>query len=171
FIWLNTQPNVPVMGLPLRELMTDAIMIAGFTTVIFNANPLLRYDGYYMLSDWLEIPNLQQKSREYLLGLIKRHVFRIKSQQPLPPVGQRMWLFFYGLASTCYRVFVGVMIILLVAWQVPVLGVLMAMGGVATWIAVPVFKTFKYLALEPELHRKRARATTFTLACVAVAIV
>ena len=70
-------------------------MIAGFTTVIFNANPLLRYDGYYMLSDWLEIPNLQQKSREYLLGLIKCHVFRIKSQQPLPPLGQRLWLFFY----------------------------------------------------------------------------
>jgi multidrug efflux pump subunit AcrA (membrane-fusion protein) len=67
-------------------------------------------------------------------------------------------------------VFVGVMIILLVAWQVPVLGVLMAMGGVATWIGVPVFKTFKYLALEPELHRKRGRATAFTLACVAIAI-
>src|SRR2546430_17217533 len=100
------------MGLPLRELMTDAIMIAGFTTVIFNANPLLRYDGYYMLSDWLEIPNLQQKSREYLLGLIKRHVFRIKSQQPLPPVGQRMWLVFYGLASARDRVVVGGMVIL-----------------------------------------------------------
>jgi hypothetical protein len=39
-----------------------------------------------MLSDYLEIPNLQQKSKDYLLGLIKRHVFRIKSQQPLPPV-------------------------------------------------------------------------------------
>lgn len=171
FIYLATKPGVPVFGLPLRELMTDAIMIAGFTTVIFNANPLLRYDGYYMLSDWLEIPNLQQKSKEYLLGLIKRHVFRIKSQQPLPPVGQRLWLFFYGLASTAYRVMVGVMIILLVAWQVPVLGILMALGGVATWIAVPVFKTFKYLALEPELHRKRGRATAFTLACVACAIV
>ena len=61
------------------------MLIASVTTVIFNANPLLRYDGYYMLSDYLEIPNLQQKSREYMLGLIKRHVFRIKSQQPLPP--------------------------------------------------------------------------------------
>src|SRR5438477_8119532 len=39
FVYLATKPGVPVMGLPLRELMTDAIMIAGFTTVIFNANP------------------------------------------------------------------------------------------------------------------------------------
>src|SRR5688572_6217402 len=171
FIWLNTTPGVPVLGLPINELACDAIMIAGFTTVIFNANPLLRYDGYYMLSDWLEIPNLQQKSKDYLLGLIKRHVFRIKSQQPLPPVGQRLWLFFYGLASTAYRVFVGIMIILLVAWQVPVLGVLMALGCVVTWLVVPVVKTFKYLALEPELHRKRGRAVAFTLAVVGLAVV
>ena len=171
FVWVNTKPGVPVWGLPLNELACDAIWIAGFTTVIFNANPLLRYDGYYMLSDFLEIPNLQQKSKDYLLGLIKRHVFRIKSQQPLPPVGQRFLLFFYGLASTAYRVFVGVMIILLVAWQVPVLGVLMALGGVATWLLVPVFKTFKYLALEPELHRKRGRATIFALAVLALAVV
>src|SRR4051812_14703994 len=163
FVYMNTKSGVPVMGLPLRELACDAIMIAGFTTVIFNANPLLRYDGYYMLSDWLEIPNLQQKSRDYLLGLIKRHVFRIKSQQPLPPIGQRVWLLLYGLASTFYRVFVGIMIILLVAWQVPVLGVLMAAGGVATWILVPLVKTFKYLALDPELHRKRAGATAFSV--------
>jgi putative peptide zinc metalloprotease protein len=171
FIWLNTTPGVPIWGFPINELACDAIMIAGFTTVIFNANPLLRYDGYYMLSDYLEIPNLQQKSKDYLLGLIKRHVFRIKSQQPLPPAGQRAWLFFYGLASTAYRIFVGIAIILLVAWQVPVLGVMMAMGGVVTWLVVPVVKTFRYLALEPELHRKRGRAVAFTLFVAAAAVV
>src|SRR5437762_1710269 len=171
FIWLNTQPGVPVMGLPINELACDAIMIAGFTTVIFNANPLLRYDGYYMLSDWLEIPNLQQKSKEYLLGLIKRHVFRIKSQQPLPPPGQRAWLFFYGLASSAYRILVGITIVLLVAYRVPILGVLMAIGGVITWLVVPVAKTFKYLALDPELHRKRGRATAFVLAVTALVVV
>ena len=171
FIWLKTSPNVPVLGLPINELACDAIMIAGFTTVIFNANPLLRYDGYYMLSDWLEIPNLQQKSKEYLFGLIKRHVFRVKSQQPLPPVGQRVWLFSYGIASSLYRVFVGIVIILMVAYRVPILGVLMAIGGVVTWAVVPVAKTFKYLALEPELHRKRGRATAFVLAVAAVVVV
>jgi putative peptide zinc metalloprotease protein len=164
FVWMYTTPGVPVLGLPVNELACDAIMIAGFTTVIFNANPLLRYDGYYMLSDWLEIPNLQQKSKDYLLGLIKRHVFRIKSQQPLPPVSQRLWLFFYGIFSAIYRVFVGIAIILLVAYQVPILGIFMAVGGVVTWMVVPVFKTVKYLALEPELHRKRGRATAFVVA-------
>ena len=81
---------------PIRQLVDRATGVTTrcssprVTTIIFNANPLLRYDGYYMLSDWLEIPNLRQKSREYLMGLIKRHIFRIKSQQPLPPPGQRL---------------------------------------------------------------------------------
>ena len=68
-----------------------------------------------------------------------------EEQQPLPPPLQRVWLLSYGIASSIYRVFVGVMIILLVAWQVPVLGMLMALGGVVTWLIVPVGKVFKYL--------------------------
>ena len=67
-------------------LTFNAMLVASVTTVVFNANPLLRYDGYYILVDFLEIPNLRQKSSEYALGLIKRHVFRVKLQQPLPPI-------------------------------------------------------------------------------------
>jgi putative peptide zinc metalloprotease protein len=147
------------------------MLVASVTTVIFNANPLLRYDGYYILSDWLEIPNLRQKSTEYALGLIKRHLFRVKATQPLPPPVQRVWLLTYAITSSIYRVFVGIMIIILVAFQIPILGVLMALGGVVTWILVPFYKTFKYLAIEPELHRKRGRATGYTLAFVAAVVV
>jgi hypothetical protein len=165
FIWAYTNPSTLT-----HQLAYNTMLIASVSTVIFNANPLLRYDGYYILSDWLEIPNLRQKSMEYTMGLIKRHVFRIKSPLPLPPVGQRFWLFIYAIASGIYRVFVGVMIILVVSNQVPVLGVLMALGGVITWLVVPVVKTLHYLLLDPELHRKRPRAIAFSLA-VAGAIV
>lgn len=163
--WIYATPGT----LP-SQLAYNAMLIASVSTIVFNANPLLRYDGYYMLSDYLEIPNLQQKSREYLMGLIKRHVFRIKPTQPLPSPVQRVQLFVYGLLSTCYRVFVGIMIILMVTWKVPILGVLMAIGGVVTWIVVPVVKLFKYLTIEPELHRKRGRAWAFSGA-VAAAVV
>jgi putative peptide zinc metalloprotease protein len=159
FVWLNTSPNELT-----NQLAYNTMLIASVSTIVFNANPLLRYDGYYMLSDFLEIPNLQRKSTEYILGLVKRHVFRVKATQPLPPVWQRVQLFTYGVLSTIYRVFVGVMIILLVAFTIPVLGVLMAIGGIITWLLMPLFKTLKYLALDPELHRKRGRATAFTLA-------
>lgn len=168
FVWLSTHNGAYPL---VAQLSYNAMLIASVSTVIFNANPLLRYDGYYILSDVLEIPNLQQKAKDYSLGLIKRHVFRVKSPLPLPPVGQRVWLFVYSIASGIYRVFVGVMIILVVTNQVPVLGILMALGGVVTWLVVPVYKIANYLMLDPELHRKRFRASAFTAACAAAIIV
>lgn len=163
FFWITTNPN-ELAG----QLAFNAMLVAGVSTVVFNANPLLRYDGYYILSDLLEIPNLRQKSAEYTLGLVKRHIFRVKANQPLPPPLQRFWLFTYSTTSSVYRIFIGFAIIMLVMFQLPeqlkILGVLMALGAVATFLIVPVFKTLKYLAIEPELHRKRGRATAFTLA-------
>jgi len=82
----------------------------------------------------------------------------LKLQQPLPPPGQRVLLLVYGILSGIYRVFVGVAIILMVMYQIPILGALMAIGGVITWLVVPVFKLGRYLLIEPELHRKRGRA-------------
>src|SRR5205085_4745181 len=100
FIWLNAGDDT-VIG----KLAFNAMLVASFTTVVFNANPLLRYDGYYILSDFLEIRNLRQKSTEYTMGLLKRHVFRVKATQPLPPVLQRFWLFTYCITSSIYRTF------------------------------------------------------------------
>jgi putative peptide zinc metalloprotease protein len=167
FFWLNTKDS----GSVATQLAYNTMLIASVSTVMFNANPLLRYDGYYMLSDYLEIPNLQMRSREYLFGLIKRHVFRIKPNQPLPPPGQRVLLFVYGLTSSIYRIFVGIMIILIVTWQIPILGVLMGLGGVITWVVVPVVKLFKYLTIDPELHRKRGRGWAFSLSVAAAVVI
>jgi putative peptide zinc metalloprotease protein len=104
------------------------------------------------------------------MGLIKRHVFRIKSQHPLPPVGQRVLLFLYAVASGIYRVFVGLMIVLVVTFKIPVLGVLMAISGVVTWAGVPIVKLVRYLALDPELQRKRLGAWAFSLGCAAALV-
>jgi putative peptide zinc metalloprotease protein len=152
-------------------LCYNAMLIASVSTLMFNANPLLRYDGYYILSDFLEIPNLRQKSSEYTLGLIKRHIFGVKATQPLPPVGQRFWLFIYSVASGIYRVFVGFVIILVVMYKIPILGTLMAIGGAITWAVVPISKLGKYLLLDPELHRKRLGAMTFCGAVAAAVII
>jgi putative peptide zinc metalloprotease protein len=166
FFWVTVGDKTSLPAV----LAYNAMLIASVSTVIFNANPLLRYDGYYILSDFLEIPNLSQKSNEYALGLFKRHIFRIKAQQPLPPFGQRIWLLFYAITSGIYRIFVGFVIILIVAYKIPVLGMLMAIGGVVTWACVPIFKLCKYLLIEPELHRKRGRAALFC-GGVAVAVI
>jgi putative peptide zinc metalloprotease protein len=168
FIWRYTNPEVNPL---ISQLAYNAMFIASVSTILFNANPLLRYDGYYILSDLLEIPNLRQKSSDYTLGMIKRHVFRLKLQQPLPPMGQRVWLLFYSVASSIYRVFIGFMIILIVIDKVPILGPLMALGAAITWAIVPLVRLLRYLLIDPELHRKRGRAIAFSASLAAVVIV
>ena len=160
----------------VHQIAYYTMLIASVSTVIFNANPLLRYDGYYILSDWLEIPNLQQKSRDYALGLVRRHVFRVKATQPLPPTAaQRLWLVVYSVTSTVYRIFIGFAIMLMVIYQLPeaaqIIGYFLAAGAIATFFVVPLFKLFKYLTTDPELHRKRTRAWAFTLAVGSAAAV
>jgi putative peptide zinc metalloprotease protein len=166
-IWLSIgdKSSLPAV------LCYNAMLIASVSTVMFNANPLLRYDGYYILSDFLEIPNFRQKSSEYALGLIKRHIFGVKATQPLPPIGQRFWLFFYAIASGIYRIMVGFFIVLLVMYKIPILGTLMAIGGIVTWAVVPVSKLGKFLLLDAELHRKRLRAIAFCSVVAATVVV
>ena len=157
----------------IHDIAYYTMLIAGVSTILFNANPLLRYDGYYILSDYLEIPNLQQKSREYSLGLVKRYLFRVKTQQPLPATFmQKFWLVFYWSASGIYRMFIGFAIIMMVWFQLPdeikVVGAFLAAGAVVTFFIVPMFKLFKYLTTDAELHRKRTRAWAYTLVAASV---
>jgi putative peptide zinc metalloprotease protein len=164
FVWVLTADNA---NTAIHQIAYYTMLIASVSTLLFNANPLLRYDGYYILSDWLEIPNLQQKSREYTLGLVKRYVFRVKTTQPLPATfRQKAWLVFYNITSSVYRIFIGFAIMLMVLYQLPepaqIIGLFLAAGAIVTFFVVPIFKLFKYITTDPELHRKRTRAWAFT---------
>ena len=137
----------------------NIMFIGSVSTILFNANPLLRYDGYYMLSDLLEIPNLAQRSRDYLYYLIKRYVWGVKQpRNPAHTPGERAWLFVYSLASTVYRVFISVAILLFVADALPFLGALLAAAAAVAWLVVPLGRFLYYLASSSELARCRGRA-------------
>ena len=60
FMWWFSTPGL------LNNLCLNAMFICSVSTVLFNGNPLLRYDGYYILSDVTEIPNLRQKATTIL---------------------------------------------------------------------------------------------------------
>ena len=60
YVWVSVEPG------SVRTVAYNTILIAGISTVMFNANPLLRFDGYYILADFLEIPNLRQRANTYL---------------------------------------------------------------------------------------------------------
>jgi len=158
FLWAYTGPGT------VHSLAYNMMFIASVSTVLFNANPLLRFDGYYILSDLLDIPNLHTRSKGHLRHLAERYAFGFKdSQSPTESVKEAFWLSIFGVLSGIYRVVVFTGIILFVADKFLLAGLLMALVCVISWVVVPVFKLIKYLVSSPRLARTRLRAVTVSV--------
>lgn len=121
-VWANAEPGM------VKSIAYNILFIAGVSTVLVNGNPLLRFDGYYILADYLEIPNLGQRSNQYWGWLCKRFIFGVQGvASPAYDKREALWLFSYGLGSLVYRLFLMVSIILFVAQQYFVIGVILAL--------------------------------------------
>lgn len=161
FLWLNVEPGI------VRTLAYNALLIGGISTVLFNANPLLRFDGYYILGDLLEIPNLRSRSGAYLGYLCERYLFgRRDAELPGATAGERGWFVLYAVASSVYRVLVVIAIMLFIAGKFFVIGMLLAAMTAAAWLLFPLGKGLSFLFTHPRIRRvrKRALATSAVLA-------
>ena len=152
-VWLNTEPGT------VRTLAFNTMLIAGVSTLFFNGNPLLRFDGYYILMDWIEIPNLSSRSTQYFGYLVKRHLLRLP-KLPRPPVspGESRWLGFFAVASFLYRMFIMVVILTMVASQYFVLGVIMAIWAGFSTLALPLYRNLKFLLADQSISANRGTA-------------
>ena len=161
-IWSSTSTGT------LHIIAYNVIFVASVSTLLFNGNPLLRFDAYYVLSDLLEIPNLGQRSRNYLYYLVKRYCWGLKrAQNPAFTYGERVWFVFYGIASISFRIFICIRILLFLNDRLPeelfILVPLFAFSAIVAWVFVPVGKFLQFLATGAELSRQRARAVGLTL--------
>ena len=163
FVWLAVEPGI------IRAACFNVMLIAGISTVLFNGNPLLRYDGYYMLSDLLEIPNLSQRANRHLGYLVQRYAFGLRElQAPEATRGEKAWFVFYSITSFLYRQFITFAIILFVATQYFVIGVVLAIWAAASSLLWPLGKAIGHVAAGRNLRRHRTRAWAVTGAALAV---
>jgi len=162
FVWLGVESGA------VRAVAYNVMLISGASTLLFNGNPLLRFDGYYVLSDWLEIPNLGTRSNKYLGYLFQRYLCNVKDvDSPALTAGERVWMVIYGVASFAYRLFIMFVIITFIAGKFFAIGVLLAIWAVATQIVVPIGKSLAFLVGSPSLKRQRGRALVTTVVAVA----
>lgn len=146
---------------PLQGLLHLVIVVAGISTIVFNANPLLRFDGYYMLSDVLEIPNLAPRSNLLWLHLLKSRLLGLTEDRPPATVaGERPWLWAYAPASLLYRTMVTLGIIWLVAQHYFFVGVVLALWVTWGFVGLPILRAARYLGRETALQGRRLRAAS-----------
>jgi putative peptide zinc metalloprotease protein len=162
-VWVSVEPGT------IRMLAYNTIMVAGISTILFNANPLLRFDGYYILADLVEIPNLGQRANQYFAYLCERYPFgREEAQAPLATPGERAWFVGYASSAYIYRFFVVFAILMFLADQFFVLGMFFAIMTSFTWFLLPMGKGLKYLFTSPRIRRVRGRALAVTSGALAV---
>lgn len=166
-VWMNS-----VSGSLAHQLAYNAMFIASVSTVLFNANPLMRFDGYFMLSDLIEMPNLMQRAQNLLKYLFKKHVYRMDNETP-PTTNRTEWivLLVYGVAAIAYRIFLFFSITLYVMGKMFAIGLILAIWTAGMWFVMPVGKFVHWLASNPGLAEHRVRAVATSLAMAAVVLV
>ena len=156
YLWLAVEPGV------VRAVCFNTMIIAGVSTLVFNGNPLLRYDAYYILADLIELPNLAQQSTRYWGYLAEHYVLRVNDAvSPAHSPSERAWFGFYGIASTLYRLFVTIAIALFIGAQFFFIGVILALWALVMMAGMPVFKVVRHLQARPSLRERRAAVMAY----------
>ena len=152
FVWLNVETGL------ISALAYNVVLIGGVSTLLFNGNPLLRYDGYYMFADLVEIPNLGLRSTRYLGYLIQRYVLGIEAvESPVTAPGERGWFVVYGPVAFCYRIAVLIGLVWLVSDRFFFIGIVVALWGAVSLLLVPAVRSIHHLLENPEMRERRFR--------------
>ncbi len=97
-VWWSTHPGL------LNQLALNVMFICSVGTLLFNANPLMKYDGYYILADWLELPNLRSRASKLATQTMSNWLLGLPtSPDPFLRPSQSWVLWTYALAATLYR--------------------------------------------------------------------
>jgi putative peptide zinc metalloprotease protein len=153
FVWLAVEPGL------VRWIAYDVMLIGGVSTLFFNGNPLLKFDGYYVLADAIEIPNLDSRSTQYLGYLVLHHLYGLEQvRYPVAARGEERWFAGYGVAAFVYRLLILFGIALFISQKFFVIGALLALFAVAVRVVVPLFRRVSFLLTSPRLGEKRVRA-------------
>lgn len=161
--WLVLEPGM------LREICLAVVLVGGVSTLLVNGNPLMRYDGYHVLADALELPNLASRSLRWWKTLLQRVLLRQPQARmdDLSP-GEKPWLVAYAPLSWIWRiVLLAVLSLALSAWSV-LLG--LGLMAAAAWMAVagPIWRVARWLWRSPEATGVRGRGA-IALSAAAVA--
>lgn len=169
WVWWFTKPGL------LNHLALNLFFVSTVTTVIFNANPLMRFDGYYMMSDFLEIPNLRQKADKHVRDTFGWYCLGIEPQRdPFMPETGKFGFILFAIASAFYRWFVmfGITLFLytvLKPYDLQSIGVTLAVVSIVTFIGGifhNIYKIIKAPRTEPMNYYKVTATLTVTAAVI-----
>jgi putative peptide zinc metalloprotease protein len=169
FLWWFSEPGL------LHQLCLSTMFVCSVSTVMFNANPLLRYDGYYILADLMEIPNLRQKSTTILNRKLGAWCLGLEEQDD-PFLPQRNQIFFalYTIAAAVYRwlILFGILWFLYKLFEpygLKVISQMLAMVSLSSLVAMPLWKVGKFFYIPGRIDKVKRKNVNITMGVLAAA--
>jgi putative peptide zinc metalloprotease protein len=166
FIWWNT-PGQDF----INNMCMGLMFVCSVSTIFFNANPLMRYDGYYILADLLEIPNLRDRSNRFLQRLVMEHCLGIEVQpEQYMALWRRISFVLYAVVSYIYRWWITFWILYFMSnflkpYKLGVVSGMLAFGAAASMVGWPLYRLGKNLHKRGRLpDMKSGRVTLSTIA-------
>ncbi len=144
-VWLCTIPGL------VNTLALQTMIVCSVSTWLVNANPLMRFDGYFILSDWLGEANLRARADECCLQVFDRLVLGVRSARPVQvSLARRRFYCAFSIGGLVYRLglswmMAAVIAALYAAWHFAWLGRMMAVLLLACWWGIPAMKFVKHL--------------------------
>jgi putative peptide zinc metalloprotease protein len=167
FVWWYT-PHYPVVN----NIALCVMVLCSVSTVVFNANPLMRFDGYYILADWLEIPNLREKANRFLNNLFLSKALGVEVPPEAYMAPWRKWLFVvYAIASWVYRwvILFGILWFLadFLGPKLKILSQMLALVSLASIFVWPSYRIVKNVRQRGRLPDMKSVRVNITLAVAA----
>ena len=139
-LWARTPDGL------LAQTLHSAVVTGTVVTLFFNANPLMRFDGYFVLSDLLGISNLATRGRQWTQGAGLWLLTGANSSRPAPPRNREDWIVaLYGIASSCWQVLVVAGLLVAASVTLRGGGLLFAAVAGATWLGLPLARGVRAL--------------------------
>ena len=164
-VWVRTDPGI------VNQIALNVFLLSTITTLLFNANPLMRFDGYYMLSDFIEIPNLAPQGQQYLSYLGRKYLYAVKLTSSLEWEPRDLFIKCYGIAAMFWRILITVGIALVAATLFHGAGLALVAIGAMFWVGIPLFHNLRYFLFGREQEKPRRLHCLLRVATSASALV
>lgn len=140
-VWMNTELMV------YQQAAADLVLLASVSSLLFNLNPLLKFDGYFAIADATGVDNLYQIGQQYARYFGARYILGLDGSVPKLPESHGSWIKGYGVAAACYRVITVSGLITGAAAIFHGAGVVIAIAGLGTFIVLPLITLGKHLSM------------------------
>ena len=153
------------------NLCFNVIIMAGLTTLLFNLNPLMKFDGYYIMCDSLDLPNLSVDGQAYLRYWSRRYLLGVPATLPASTRWKNTITRIYAWAALVWRVFICVSLTVTAATLLHGAGIVLAILAACMWVGLPAAQFARYFWCgKPGEQPRRLRFLTITGSAAAVAI-